>query len=42
MRTYDKDDAQELNAEQWQLDLLQLNPDYVSWGLHDDYMWKEG
>jgi len=42
MRTYDKYDAQEINASQWQLDLLQLNPDYVSWGPHEDYMWKDG
>lgn len=41
MRVYDKEDAEKLNAEQWQLDLLNLNPSYVHWGPHEDYMWKE-
>lgn len=41
MRHYDEDDAKELNAEQWQLDLLKLNPHYCSWGPHEDYMWNE-
>lgn len=42
MRYYDESDAAELNAEPWQLDLLKLNPNYVSWGPNEDYMWKEG
>lgn len=31
-----------LNAEPWMLDLLAINPEYVFWGPHEDYMWKEG
>lgn len=42
MRYYDEEDTKELNAEQWQLDLLKLNPGYCGWGPHEDYMWKEG
>lgn len=42
MRTYDENDARELNAKQWQLDLLKLNPEYVHWGPHEDYMWVKG
>jgi hypothetical protein len=42
MRKYDEDDARELNAKQWQLDLLKLNPEYVHWGPHEDYMWVKG
>lgn len=41
MRYFDADEAQKLNAAQWQLELLALNPDYCSWGPHEDYMWKE-
>lgn len=41
MRTYDADESVKLNAQQWQLDLLKLNPSYVHWGPHEDYMWKE-
>jgi len=41
MRVYDEEDAAKLNAERWQLDLLNLNPSYVHWGPHEDYMWKE-
>lgn len=41
MRVYDEEEAQRLNAEQWQLDLLKLNPGYTCWGPHEDYMWKE-
>ena len=46
MRTFDSDDeydveeAKRLRAELWMLDLLACNPDYVSWGPHEDYMWK--
>lgn len=42
MRYFDEEEAKNLNAEPWQLDLLKLNPSYVSWGPHEDYMWKEG
>lgn len=42
MRTYEEDEIEKLNAEPWQLDLLKLNPEYVYWGPHEDYMWKEG
>ncbi len=42
MRHYDENDAKELNAQPWQLDLLKLNPAYCHWGPHEDYMWKEG
>lgn len=43
MRTYpetedDKKDLEVLNAKPWQLELLKLNPDYVFWGNHEDYM----
>lgn len=41
MRTYDEDDIKELNAEPWQTELLKLNPEYVYWGPHEDYMWNE-
>jgi len=42
MRVYDEEESKKLNAEQWQLDLLNLNPSYVHWGPHEDYMWKKG
>lgn len=42
MRHYDADEAADLNGEQWQFDLLALNPGYVSWGPHEDYMWVRG
>lgn len=38
---YDTENAAKLNAEPWQMDLLKLNPSYVCWGPHEDYMWKE-
>ncbi len=44
MRSYNSDDeydlktAKELNAPKWMLDLLSLNPAYVSWGPGEDYM----
>lgn len=31
-------DLKKLNAEQWQVDLLKLNPEYNSWGPGEDYM----
>lgn len=41
MRHFDKDEAKRLNADPWQLALLELNPAYVSWGPHEDYMWTK-
>jgi len=38
---YDQEELAELNAEPWMLELLKLNPSYVFWGPHEDYMWKE-
>lgn len=44
MRCYnkdDKDDRKELKAlapEPWMVELLAMNPDYCSWGPHEDYM----
>lgn len=39
---WDREELERLAAQPWQLDLLKLNPDYVSWGPHEDYMWKKG
>jgi len=39
---YDIEEVARLNAEQWQLDLLHLNPGYISWGPDEDYMWVKG
>lgn len=51
MRTYpedefDRKELEELNAEGWMVETLKLNPDYVHWGPHEDYMsggkgWEE-
>lgn len=38
MRTFDKDESEKLIAQQWQLNLLELNPSYVYWGVGEDYM----
>lgn len=38
---YDKEEIERLKAEQWQLDLLKLNPDYTYWGPYEDYMSDE-
>ena len=35
---YDIKEMAKLNAEQWQIDCLEKNPDYVWWGNHEDYM----
>ena len=35
---YDVEEMAKLNAEEWQISCLQLNPDYVSWGNYEDYM----
>lgn len=40
-----KDDDKEvarLAPETWMLAQLKFNPSYVSWGPHEDYMWKTG
>lgn len=38
---YDLKETNKLNAKDWQLDLLKLNPSYVSWGCFEDYMSKD-
>jgi hypothetical protein len=38
---YDQNELARLNAEPWMVEQLKLNPDYVSWGPHEDYMYKE-
>lgn len=48
MRTYpedddDRDEIARLKAEPWMVEMLRLNPEYVHWGPHEDYMWtKDG
>lgn len=34
----DFEEFEKLNAEQWMLDCLKMNPDYLGWGVHEDYM----
>ena len=34
----DKEDLAELNAEDWMVEQLKLNPEYLGWGIHEDYM----
>lgn len=45
MRTYptadDQSEVESLKAQQWQIDLLKLNPEYVYWGCFEDYMSKD-
>lgn len=38
---YDLEDAKRMKAEQWQLDVLKLNPDYVYWGNYEDCMYTK-
>jgi hypothetical protein len=44
MRSYDansgddREEAQRLGAPAWMLDVLAMNPEYVYWGPHEDYM----
>lgn len=38
----DSDDIAEIMAQPWQLELLKMNPEYTSWGPHEDYMWVKG
>ena len=35
----DEKDIAEIMAQPWQLELLKMNPEYTSWGPHEDYMW---
>lgn len=39
---YDRDELRRMKAEPWMVELLSLNPDYCSWGPHEDYMWTRG
>lgn len=39
---HDQKQLHKLNAEPWMVDLLKLNPDYVCWGPHEDYMCDKG
>jgi len=38
---YDQRELEDLNAESWMVELLKMNPDYLGWGIHEDYMWKK-
>lgn len=38
VRTFDDDDLKRIGALDWQAAQLKLNPDYVHWGPHEDYM----
>ena len=42
MRSYptdeDKKEVEKLNADDWQINLLKLNPEYVFWGCFENYM----
>lgn len=38
----EKEDIKELKAKPWQINLLKMNPEYTSWGPHEDYMWVKG
>jgi hypothetical protein len=42
MRYFDENQAKAILAEDWQIDLLKLNPSYCSWGPDEDYMWVKG
>lgn len=45
MRSLDyvkEEEIQEIKAQDWQLDLLKMNPSYVFWGPHEDYMLTKG
>jgi hypothetical protein len=35
---YSQEDAKELNAPEWMLQTLTMNPSYTSWGPYEDYM----
>ena len=39
---YDREEVEHLgNPPKWMLDALNLNPNYVSWGPGEDYMWRD-
>ncbi|MGV9141885.1 MAG: hypothetical protein ACOC1X_03000 [Promethearchaeota archaeon] len=38
---YDWNDVDEINVKEWQLKLLNMNPEYCNWGNYEDYM-KDG
>lgn len=38
----DREELERLAPEPWMVEQLKLNPSYVSWGPHEDYMWKKG
>ncbi len=47
MRHYPKDEydfkeLQKLNAENWMVECLKMDPDYCSWGNYEDYMCHDG
>ena len=41
-RSNNEEELDELNAEDWMMSLLDLNPDYVYWGNFEDYMSNKG
>lgn len=38
---YEVKELNRINAEQWQIDCLKMNPSYTSWGNYEDYMSKK-
>jgi hypothetical protein len=38
---YDWEEVKVLGVLDWQLDALKMNPEYCSWGPHEDYMMKK-
>jgi len=36
--SYEKEEAKKIKAPDWMLEQLKLNPEYVSWGVYEDYM----
>lgn len=47
MRTYPEDEydmseLKKLNAKQWMINALKMNPSYTCWGNHEDYMTNKG
>lgn len=39
--SWDWNEVDRMQPEDWMLNLLKLNPDYCSWGPHEDYMWND-
>ena len=39
---YEFEDLKKINAEDWMIECLKMNPEYNSWGPYEDYMYKEG